>query len=139
MGINADNSLSNIHGFPSYQLVFGKNPNLSSVLTNKPPALDKLPISETTAANSNAMHKAREVFGHSESSEKLKRTLPHNILGLILGQNRIRHLDAALDLFFFFFRKLVFCTCIKILQKIMTFQKLAKTYFGKYLFIFQIL
>ena len=129
MGINADNSLSNIHGFPSYQLVFGKNPNLSSVLTNKPPALDKLPISETTAANSNAMPKAREVFGHSESSEKLKRTLPHNIQGLILGQNRIRHLDAALDLFCFFFSKIGFLYMYKNITKNYDISKTSKNIF----------
>ena len=33
--VNAKNSLQNIFGFSSYQLVFGRNPNLPSVLTDK--------------------------------------------------------------------------------------------------------
>ena len=32
--INAKNSVPNIHGFLPYQLVFGKNPDLPSVLTS---------------------------------------------------------------------------------------------------------
>lgn len=36
----AKNSLHNVHGFSPYQLVYGRNPNLPSVLTNRPPALE---------------------------------------------------------------------------------------------------
>ena len=42
--INAKNSLSNVHGFLPYQLVFEKNPNLLSVLNNKLPTLKEIPI-----------------------------------------------------------------------------------------------
>ena len=37
--MNAKNSLSNVHGFSPYQLVFGKNPNLRSAFNNKLPPL----------------------------------------------------------------------------------------------------
>lgn len=39
-GLMAKNSLHNVHGFSPYQLVYGRNPNLPSVLTNRPPALE---------------------------------------------------------------------------------------------------
>ncbi|XP_014051020.1 uncharacterized protein isoform X1 [Salmo salar] len=36
----AKNSMHNVHGYSPYQLVFGQNPNLPSVLVDKPPALE---------------------------------------------------------------------------------------------------
>ena len=75
----AKNALSNIHGFSANQLVFGCNPNLPSVLTNAPPALECISTSETVAKNLNAMHSARMAFMKSESSEKLQRALRHQI------------------------------------------------------------
>ena len=37
--LNAKNSLANVHGLSTFQLVFGQNPKLPSTFTGKPPAL----------------------------------------------------------------------------------------------------
>lgn len=36
----AKNTMQNVHGYSPHLLVFGQNPNLPSVLTDKPPALE---------------------------------------------------------------------------------------------------
>ena len=77
--INAKNSLSNVHGFSPYQLVFGLNPRLPSTLVNKPPALEEFSVSKMVAANLKAMQEARKAFMSSESSEKIARALRHNV------------------------------------------------------------
>ena len=73
--INAKNSLQNIHGFSPYQLVFGKNPNLPSVLNNKLPALEGVSQSHLVADLLNALHSARREFMMLENSEKLRRAM----------------------------------------------------------------
>ena len=73
--INAKNSLQNIYGFSPYMLVFGRNPNLPSVLTDKLPALEGVTASQLVGQHLNAMHKARQEFVKLESSEKLRRAL----------------------------------------------------------------
>ena len=73
--VNAKNSLQNIYGFSPYQLVFGRNPNLPSVFTDKLPALEGVSTSELVADHLNAMHAMRREFIRSESSEKIRRAL----------------------------------------------------------------
>ena len=73
--VNAKNSLQNVYGFSPYQLVFGRNPNLPSVLENKLPALEGVTSSELIANHLNALHKAREEFIRLEASEKIRRAL----------------------------------------------------------------
>ena len=75
--VSAKNSLANVNGFSANQLVFGYNPNMPSVLVNRPPALEGQSTSEVVARNLNAMHAARQAFIKSESSEKLQRALRH--------------------------------------------------------------
>ena len=75
--INAKNSLSNVHGFSRYQLVFGMNPRLPNILSNRPPALEGL--SKIVASNLRSMHEARKAFIKSESSEKISCALRHNL------------------------------------------------------------
>ena len=77
--INAKNSLTNVHGFSSYQLAIGTNPRLPSVTTDKPPALSGKPATQLIKTNLDALHKAREAFTQSEHSERIKRALSHNI------------------------------------------------------------
>ena len=77
--INAKNSLQNVYGFTPAQLVFGRNPNLPSVLTDKLPALEGKTTSETVANHLIAKHQARKAFIESEASEKVRRALRHNI------------------------------------------------------------
>ena len=81
--VAAKNSLSNVGGYSPNQLVFGKNPNFPCVLTDQPPALEAISSSEMIASNLNAMHAARKSFIASESSEKLRRALRHQIRGSI--------------------------------------------------------
>lgn len=73
--VHAKNSLQNIHGFSSYQLVFGRNPVLPSVLDNKLPALEGVSGSKLIADNLNAQHQARLELVKLEASEKLRRAL----------------------------------------------------------------
>jgi len=75
--VSAKNALSNNKGFSPNQLVFGKNPNLPSVLTLKPPALRNSTSSELVADHLNALNAARKAFIESESSSKIKTALSH--------------------------------------------------------------
>ncbi|XP_066914214.1 uncharacterized protein [Clytia hemisphaerica] len=65
------NSLQMWHGFSSYQLVFGKNPNVPNVMTDNIAALQGT-TSETLATHLNALHASRKVFIESESSERIR-------------------------------------------------------------------
>ena len=76
---NARNSLQMWHGFSSYQLVFGQNPNLPNIMTDNPPALQGSTTSEVLATHINALHAARQAFIQSESSERIRRALRHKI------------------------------------------------------------
>ena len=73
--ISAKNALHNSLGYSSNQLVFGRNPNLPSVLTTKPPALRTSTTSQLIADHLNALHVARQAFIQSEASKKLKTAL----------------------------------------------------------------
>ncbi|CAF2215336.1 unnamed protein product [Rotaria magnacalcarata] len=77
--ISAKNTLHNAHGYSPNQLVFGKNPNFPSVLTDFPPALENKFTSEIVANTLNTIHAARQAFMMSESSERIRRALRHNI------------------------------------------------------------
>ena len=71
----AKNALDNEHGYSPYQLVFGRNPNLSSVLTDKLPALEGTTMSEIVGKHIEALHSARAAFTRSECSERIRRAL----------------------------------------------------------------
>ena len=71
----AKNSLSNVYGFSPNIIVFGRNPNYPSVMSNKPPGNNPTCISEYIAQNLNAMYIARQALVEQESSEKLRRAL----------------------------------------------------------------
>lgn len=73
--VAAKNSLSNVYGFCPNILVFGRNPNFPSAMTNSPPANNLVSISQYVADNLNTMHAAREIFVQQESAEKLRRGL----------------------------------------------------------------
>ena len=73
--VSAKNSLHNSYGYSPNQLVFGRNPNLPSVLTDDLPALEGVTSSELLAKHLNALHSARRAFIENESSEKLRRAL----------------------------------------------------------------
>ena len=71
----ARNSLQMWHGFSSYQLVFGKNPNLPNILTDGLPALSGTTTSEVLTTHLNALHAARKAFIESEAHERIRRAL----------------------------------------------------------------
>lgn len=73
--VAAKNSLDNVYGFSPNVLVFGRNPNFPSALTNKPPADNITCLSQHVADNLNMMHQARQVFIQQESAERLRRGL----------------------------------------------------------------
>ena len=77
--INAKNYLHNVYGFSPSQLVFGKNPNLPTVLNDKLPSLEGKTSSEVVATHINVKHEARKAFIECEASEKIRRALRHNI------------------------------------------------------------
>ena len=77
--INVKNSLQNVHGFLPFQLALGQNPKLPSVLSDNPPAFMSPSSSKILLDNLNALHKAREAFIMSESSECIRQALRHNV------------------------------------------------------------
>lgn len=77
--VHAKNSLQMVGGYSPYQLVFGRNPKLPSVLVDKPPALEGTTISEVFAKHLNALHASRQAFIKAEASERVRRALRYQI------------------------------------------------------------
>ena len=77
--INAKNSHHNVYGSSPSQLVFGRNPNLPSVLNDKLPAPGGHASSEVVANHLNAKHEACKAFIECEALEKIRRALRHNV------------------------------------------------------------
>ena len=77
--LNAKNTLQNVHGFSPIQLAIGQNPSLPCAFTDKPPALSMIQHSKIISDHLNIIHKAREAFIMNENSEKIRKTLRHNI------------------------------------------------------------
>ena len=75
----AKNTLAMWNGFSSNQIVFGKNPNLPNIMSDKLPALEGVTESKSLAMHLNALHAAREQFVMSETDEKIRRALRHNV------------------------------------------------------------
>lgn len=71
----AKNCMQSVHGYSPHQLVFGQNPNLPSVLTDKAPALEGTTKSEWVAKHISALHVARKAFAEAECSERIRRAL----------------------------------------------------------------
>ena len=75
----AKNSLQMWHGFSSYQIVFGKNPNLPNVMTDQIPARAGSTTSEVLAKHLIALHEARQAYVRSEADERIRRALRSKI------------------------------------------------------------
>ena len=75
--LSAKNALLNSYGYSPNQLVFGYNPNFTSVIDNKLPALQGVTSSKLIASHLNALHAARRKFIETEADEKLRRALRH--------------------------------------------------------------
>ena len=57
--------------FSSYQLVFGRNPNIPFTLSDNPPALEGTTINHSFAKHIHTIHSARSASIEAESSEKV--------------------------------------------------------------------
>ena len=77
--MNAKNSLANVHGFSPFQIAFSQNPKLPSIFHDKPPALLPINTSKILPDNLLLLHKTRQAYIASESSEKICRALNHNV------------------------------------------------------------
>ena len=77
--LNAKNSLQMWCGFSSYQLVYGKNLNISSVMTDNPPALEGSTISSSFAQHINTLHAASRSYIEVESSEHICKALRYKM------------------------------------------------------------
>ena len=71
----ARNSLQMWNGFSFYQLVFGINPNVPNVMTDKLPGLDARTSTQIFNDHLNALDAARRAFVQSESEERIRRAL----------------------------------------------------------------
>ena len=77
--VHAKNTLHMVEGFSPYQLVFGRNPKLPSVLNDDPPALEGTTTCEVFAKHMNTLVSARKAFLQAESSNRIRRALKYNI------------------------------------------------------------
>lgn len=71
----AKNSMINVHGYSSHQLVFGHSPNLPSILVDKLPALEGTSMSTRVGQHLAALHASRRAFTEVECSERIRRAL----------------------------------------------------------------
>ena len=71
----AKNALQMYHGYSSYQIVFGRNPNLPNIMNVSLTALHGKTSSEIIAMHLNALQPARKAFVQSEADERVRRAL----------------------------------------------------------------
>ena len=77
--VHSKNCLQMNGGYSPYQLVYGRNPKLPSIMTDEPPALEGSTISSVFGTHLNALYAARKAFVQAESSEKIRRALRHQV------------------------------------------------------------
>ena len=69
------NSLTNVYGYSSFELTFGRAPRLPSVMTEPIPASQIEPRTESLIKNIEAIQNTRIAFAKAEKCEKLKLAL----------------------------------------------------------------
>ena len=77
--LHAKNSLQMVHGFSSYQLVFGKAPNIPGLTNVSPPMLNDVVEGDVMRKHLNALYSSRQAYVKSESDSKLKLALKSNL------------------------------------------------------------
>ena len=77
--VTAKNSYPMNGGFTSFQLVFGKDPKLPNIMTDKLPALEGVTTSESVAAHINALYAGRKAFTEVQCDEKVRKALRHKV------------------------------------------------------------
>ena len=77
--VTAKNSYPMHGGYSSFQLVFGKQPNLPDIMSDKLPALEGVTTSESVAAHITAMYAGRKAFTEAMYDEKIRKALRHKV------------------------------------------------------------
>ena len=77
--VTAKNSFPMMGGFSSFQLVFGKEPKLPNIMTDRLPALEGVTTSESVAAHINALYAGRKAFAEAQCDEKIRKALRHKV------------------------------------------------------------
>lgn len=75
----AKNSYPMHGGYSSFQLVFGKQPKLPDIMSDKLPALEGITTSESVAAHITAMYAGRKAFTEVLYDEKVRKALRHKV------------------------------------------------------------
>ena len=60
--LHAKNSLQMVHGFSSYQLVFGQSPNIPGLIDATPPMLEDNIHGDVMRKHLNALYSARQAY-----------------------------------------------------------------------------
>ena len=76
--LHAKNSSQMVHGFGSYQLVFGQSPNIPGLIDATPPMLEDNIHGDVMRKHSNALCSARQAYIKSESDSKIKLALKND-------------------------------------------------------------
>ena len=69
------NSLTNVYGYSSFELTFGRAPRLPNIMSNPIPASQITPRSEALIKNISTIQNTREAFAKAEKCQKLKLAL----------------------------------------------------------------
>ena len=77
--VTAKNSYPMHGGYSSFQLVFGKQPKLPDIMSDKLPALEGVTTSESVAAHITAMYAGRKAFTEAMYDEKVRKALRHKV------------------------------------------------------------
>ena len=77
--VTAKNSFPMTGGFSSFQLVFGKEPRLPNIMTDRLPALEGVTTSQSVAAHINALYAGRKAFAEVQCEEKVRIALRHKV------------------------------------------------------------
>ena len=75
--VNAKNCLPMNNGFSSFQLVFGKNPNLPNIIHDFLPALEGVSTSKVVGEHITAMYAGRKAFAEVQCDEQTRRAFRH--------------------------------------------------------------
>jgi hypothetical protein len=75
----ARNVLQMWSGFSSHQFVFGWNPNIPNIMTDKLPALEGCTMSETFTKHLNLLHSTRRAYIEAEADERIRRALLNKV------------------------------------------------------------
>ena len=77
--LHTKNSLQMVHGFSSYQLVFGQSPNIPGLIDVAPPMLDDNIDGDVMRKHLNALYSARQAYIKGKSDSKIKLALKSSL------------------------------------------------------------